>query len=152
MPDELEAGAYPALDDDCDTYRALLKPNMLAGDKVLPPAFMRRQPHPETGQPRDVDGLSVSLRNGRSEQDTAEAAAAEFERCRAVCKISARSIRAAAPGVLDAVQDAPEHANIVGLPERPADLTTPTGQKIQADAEFLGGELAKRSLIVWPPP
>jgi hypothetical protein len=126
---------------------------MIVADEIRPAAFMRRAPHPETGEKRDVDGLSVALAGGRDEITTAEAEAGRFNRCEAVCRITTGSVRSVETKPhLDVVQDEPFHANITGLPEMPGDIETEAGRAVKARAEFLGGELARRAHIVWRRP
>lgn len=145
-----EASAWLPLSPECELYRALLKPSMVSGTHVLPPAFMRRPPHPVTGEERDADGLSVSLAAGRDEPTTIRAEVERFSRCVAVCRIPVREVRdVETTPRLDAIQDAEDHANITGLPKMPADVTTEEGKSAVARAEFLGGELARRATVVW---
>ncbi len=153
MQEDAAAGSsWPPLLPGCATYRAILKPNMIAGGQVRALAFMRRPPHPITGVKRDVEGLSVALAGDRDEATTAAAEASQFNRCVAVCCLTVGKIRGieTEPG-LDVVQDAPYHANVTGLPEMPAeaDLEADAGRAARARAEFLGGELAQEARIVW---
>lgn len=126
------------------------------GNHITPLAFMRRGPHPQTGAKRDANGFSVTLKDGRTE---AEVIASEMTlKPKAVCALTAGATRSLTglttpqegTVVTDVIQDKPDHANIVGLPEVPEDPpTTDAGRIAFADAEFLGGELAKRVQIVW---
>lgn len=125
---------------------------MIAGGQVRLTAFMRRPPHPDTGEKRDVKGLSVALAGDRDEVTTAQSEAGQFRTCIAVCCLTAGQVRTVEKGPsLDIVQDAVHHGNITGLPEMLAavDLQTDAGRMAKARAEFLGGELARQARIVW---
>jgi hypothetical protein len=145
--------SYSALPDTEPLYRLINYTNHISKDgKVKRNVFMRRPPHPETGAERDTKGLSVTLRNGREEETTCRDAAAKMNDIPAVCRIGTGDVRAVAVAPpLDVIQDEPDHANIVHLPRvPPADIATDKGKAQRAYAEFIGGELAKQAVVVWP--
>lgn len=131
----------PPLKDDDELLR--VGTNSPSVDKVsgqiLRGAFLRREPHPETGKKRDRDGLSVNLRQKRSVEQTLT----DWPECYLIAVLTVGSVRAAAPK-LDVVQTAADsdyHANIVGLPERGPDVPNEN----YTEAERLATSLAKTS-------
>ncbi len=137
----------PPLPDDCEVLR--VGTNALSIDKssgqILRGAFLRREPHLETGQKRDTSGLSVNLREKRSVRQTQ----ADWPSCRMIAVLTVASVRAVAvtPG-LDVVQTAKDrdfHANITGLPERGPDVS----DENITEAERLATLLAKASKAVY---
>ena len=162
-----DTAAWPPLAPETVLYRPLTRggmvswnrPNPITNNCLTPLAFMRRPPHPETGQRRDVHGFSVTLANGRTENDVVFAELKYDPR--AICRLTvgeARSVSGTrlSDGVVvtvEPVQDAADHANLVALPEvleEPA--TTEAGRKATADAEFIGGKLAALAEVVWRKP
>lgn len=106
--------------------------------QILRGAFLRREPD-EAGKKRDTHGLSVNLREKRTEQQTLN----DWPRCHLIAVLTVRSVCAADPN-LDVVQtdaDRDFHANIVGLPERGQDVPSEN----YAKAERLATLLAKSS-------
>lgn len=151
-----EAGpdSWPPLDDAENTYRLLVRPTDLTTQGgITSKAFLLRQVKPD-GSEADKDGLSVSLCGGRPESQLVEEERVKVTRCVGVGRITAVDIRGATVShgwPLDVVQDEAYHANVKGLPRRPADLTTEEGRVAQLNAEFVGNELAKRARLAWKP-
>ena len=105
--------------------------------QVLRGAFLRREPD-ETGKKRDTQGLSVNLREKRTEQQTLD----DWPKCHMIAVLAVGSVRAAPK--LDVVQtrtDRDFHANIVGLPERGPDVPNEN----YTEAERFATLLAKAS-------
>lgn len=135
------------LPDDCEVLRVGI--NALSIDKVSGEvsrkAFLRREPHPDTGQTRDAQGLSVNLREKRSVSQTL----ADWKNCHMIAVLAAGIVRAVsiAPP-LDVIQTAADrdfHANITGLPERGPDVP----EENITEAERLATLLAKASKSVY---
>ena len=117
---------------------------MTQGNRPTAQAFMRRGPNPNTQQPRDVAGLSVTLAGRRTEPQVLAEEIAKWNP-RGICKILIADVYATSE-TLDVVPDKPTHANITGLPEVPEDPPTTEAGKIgYRNAEFWGGELAMRA-------
>lgn len=135
----------PPLKNDAEVLR--VGTNAPSVDKVsgriLSGAFLRREPHPDTGVKRDTHGLSVNLRENRPEKRTLE----EWPNCRMIAILSVGSVRDAS-SKLDVVQtsaDRDYHANIIGLPERSPDVP----DENFTQAERLATLLAKASRAVY---
>lgn len=154
---------HAPLCSDTVLYRSLTRAGMYlketvhpgTGNAFTPLAFMRRAPNRETGQKRDAQGFSVTLANGRSRSDVVETEKAY--KPKAICSLLVADVEAASgtivrgePVSLQVVQDRPDHANIVGLPEVIEEPpTTAEARNAYADAELLGGVLAARAVLVW---
>ena len=111
--------------------------------QILRGAFLRREPHPETGEKRDTQGLSVNLRKKRTEKQTLT----DWPKCHLIAVLPVGSVRAASPK-LDVVQtgaDRVYHANITGLPERGPDVPNANF----TEAERLATLLAKAARAVY---
>ena len=147
-----EDSEYAPLLDEVLIYRAVLYKDWIKGDHVKPRAFMRRPPDKE-GKERDRKGLSVTLDAGRDENAVYKAISSSLT-CDAICKISVEQVRSSPTSpCLDVVQDAHDHANIVGLPDvPPADIHTDEGKAARREAERIGGELGRRACVVWKKP
>jgi len=133
--------------DECEILRVGTSAPSIdkVSGQILRGAFLRRQPHPDTGEKRDVHGLSVNLREKRSVKQTQ----ADWKNCYMIAALTIRSVRAidAAPklDVTQTAEDRDYHANLTGLPERgpnvpDADIT---------EAERLATLLAKASTAVY---
>lgn len=137
----------PPLKDETEILR--VGTNAPSIDKVsgqiLRGAFLRKEPHPDTGEKRDTHGLSVNLKEKRNEKQTLEA----WKNCHMIAVLSVRSVRAvSAFPKLDVVQtsaDRDYHANITGLPERGPDVP----DENFTQAERLATLLAKASRAVY---
>ena len=136
----------PPLEDAQEILR--VGTNAPAVDKVsgqiLRGAFLRREPHPETGAKRDTHGLSVNRRDRRSVRQTQ----ADWPNCHAIALLTVGAVRAVAAPPLDVIQtpdDRSHHANLTGLPERGPHV--PEAQ--MTEAERLATQLAKASRAVY---
>lgn len=113
--------------------------------QILRGAFLRREPHPETGEKRDTQGLSVNLRVKRSVKQTQ----ADWQNCHMIATLTVRSIRAVETDPkLDVVQTAADrdyHANLTGLPERGPDVP----ESNITEAERLATQLARAAKAVY---
>ena len=130
----------PSLKDDDELLRVgTSSPSVdKVSGQILRGAFLRREPD-ETGKKRDTHGLSVILREKRTEQQTFAA----WQNCHMIAVLSVGSVRAISSD-LDVVQttaDNDYHANIIGLPERGPDVPNENYTK----AERLATLLAKAS-------
>ncbi|WP_395091087.1 hypothetical protein [Armatimonas sp.] len=122
---------------------------MIAGQRPTPAAFMRRGPRQDTGELRDVAGLSVTLANLRTEQQVVNNEQNNWKNLRGICVIAVTDVMDVSP-TLDIIPDKPTHANIKGLPEVPEDPpTTDAGKEAYKKAEFFGRELASRARMCW---
>ena len=129
----------------------LLKPTHLTSEGITSEAFKRRQPKANGDNP-DAEGISLSVRDDRTESELIEQDVSRFNRCYGVGKISVGSIRNSVTGfMIDVFRDEQYHALLKGLPELPPDLSTPEGQIAQRDAEYVGNELRKHAELVWSP-
>ena len=105
---------------------------------INPPAFMRRPPNPKTGDPRDLDGLSVSLASGGETVDKL----VKRWTCYAVCSLFQSGVESIdVEPRLGVVPDSDVHANITGLPA--------SGENDRY-AEYLANELIRISKLEWP--
>ena len=120
--------AFAPLPNHAVIYRALLRKQWIDEDtgRVKADAYLLRANEP---------GLSVNL----ASVCFPEQCAALFRKCYGVASLEVGDVREIG---LDVEQDAVNHANIVGLPDRADDM---------AEAERLAGLLARRSQIVWQP-
>ena len=113
--------------------------------QILRGAFLRREPHPVTGERRDTQGLSVNLRGKRSVKQTQ----ADWQDCHMIAALTIRSVRAVeASPKLDVIQTAAErdyHANLTGLPERGSDVP----EANITEAERLATQLARAAKAVY---
>jgi hypothetical protein len=119
---------FAALSAGAIVYRSLLRKQWINEDTghVTADAYFLRPNEP---------GLSVNL----ADVCTPEECARCFRKCYGVASLEVGAVREVG---LDVVQDSGNHANILGLPDRDADL---------ARAERLAGLLARRSALVWLP-
>jgi len=131
----------PSLKDEEELLRVGIKADCIGRDsgQVARGAFLRREPHPETGVKRDTHGLSVNLRGKCSAAQTLT----DWPKCHMIALLTVGSVRASAPN-LDVVQTAADcafHANIIGLPERGSHVP----ETDMTEAERLATLLAKAS-------
>lgn len=148
-----DAGQSPViLAPECPIIRVLLYPNCIEKEsgKVARGSFIRRAPHPETGQPRDSAGLSVCL----EERISVSKAVLDWPNCRGIVRLSAGGVREIeCKPQLDVVQSNEEirkesvHANIVNLPENKG-LANMTPDEVM-QMEHIATMLAKRSELVY---
>lgn len=137
----------PSLEDESEVLRVGTNTPSVdkASGQILRAAFLRREPHPDTGAKRDVAGLSVNLREKRSVEQTQ----ADWPDCHMIAALAIRSVRdiEAAPklDVTQTAKDRDYHANLVGLPERGPDVPEAEITK----AERLATLLAKVSKAVY---
>lgn len=137
----------PPLEDESELLRVGTNGPSIdrASGQILRGAFLRREPHPETGAKRDVAGLFVNLRERRSVEQTQ----ADWPDCHMIAALAIRSVRdiEATPklDVIQTAKDRDHHANLAGLPERGPDVPEADITK----AERLATLLAKVSRAVY---
>ena len=104
--------SYEPLDDLCVVYRSALYPNHCekTTGQLVKKAFLRRGPHPETGDLRDQLGISVNL------NCDLQTIRNQFLVIHAIGETRVGRIRQISTSELDVIQDGPTHANITGLP------------------------------------
>jgi hypothetical protein len=136
-----------SLKDDCELLR--VGTNAPSIDKVsgqiLRGAFLRREPHPVTGEKRDVQGLSVNLREKRPVTQTV----ADWKNCHMIAALTVHAVRGieATPrlDVIQTTEDRDYHANLTGLPERGPHVSDTN----VTESERLATLLAKASKAVY---
>ncbi|MGI4791840.1 MAG: hypothetical protein ACRYFS_23705 [Janthinobacterium lividum] len=111
--------------------------------QILRGAFLRREPHPDTGAKRDTNGLSVNLKEMHTETQTL----VDWPNCHMIAVLSVGSVRAASSdlNVVQTSADRNFHANMIGLPERGPAIP----DQNFTEAERLATSLAKASRAVY---
>ena len=99
----------------CSTivYRTITKRRHIGNDgRPRAFEFHRRPPHPETGKPRDVKGLSVNY-----DVQVPDGCAPDYTGKKLIVSLHVGRVRDI-HGDLDVVPDSVNHANIVGVPRK----------------------------------
>jgi hypothetical protein len=125
---------FPPLDCSRIVYRAILNKRWVDSrtGSLSAAVFLRRGPHPETNKPRDVAGVSVNFSAQQAERYCPNSYGA--------CTLHVGHVRSIPTDpALDVLQNAPDHANIVGLPAHGED-------KLRAD--FLAGKLVEQARLL----
>lgn len=112
-PRNVNSSPWPTLSSESELYRAVIKPNHFENGQITHKAFLRRSPHPETGEIRDAEGLSVYLKDKIS----VDMIILRWKKCVAVGYLTVGNVRnLEADPPLDVIQNKENHANITGLP------------------------------------